>query len=83
VQTAVREAKRWSEGPDIWPMSPWPTPSGVFTRALGTPLLEWAVPLPEGGMIRYPKPETFEPIQREIAGLLLRGRGMLSPEPKA
>lgn len=80
VQAAVRESKRWSEGPDIWPMSPWPTPSGIFTRALGTPLLEWAVPLPEGGMIRFPKPEIFESIRREIAGLLLRGAGLLSQD---
>jgi hypothetical protein len=77
VQAAIRESRVRSAGPEIWPMTPWATPSGVFTRALGTPLLEWTVPLPEGGMIRFPSPETFGSIQREIAALLLRGAGLL------
>lgn len=72
VQAAIAESKERSAGPEIWPIAPWTTPSGAFTRALGTPLLEWAVPLPPGGAVRPPTPRTFEPLVLEIVGLLRR-----------
>jgi hypothetical protein len=62
-----------AEGAEIWPMAPWCTPCGVFTRALGTPLAEWAVPLPTGIAIRFPDAEALGALEREIAELLLRG----------
>lgn len=77
VQAAIRTAKSRSEGVDIWPMAPWVTPSGVFTRALGTPLVEWAVPLPGGTAIRFPGANAVETIEREMAELFLRGMGAL------
>ena len=46
-------------------MAPWVTPSGIFTRALGTPLLEWALPLPQGTAIRFPSADAVETIERE------------------
>lgn len=61
-------------------MAPWTTPSGVFTRALGVPLAEWGVPLPQVEAIRNPGPEIFEPVQLEIAELLLRATGRFKPE---
>jgi hypothetical protein len=73
VQAAIAESKERSAGPEIWPLAPWPTPSGAFTRALGTPLLEWAVPLPPGGTIRPPAAAAFESIAREAASLFFRG----------
>jgi hypothetical protein len=72
VRAAIAESKERSAGPEFWPMAPWTTPSGAFTRALGLPLLEWAVPLPPGGAVRPPTPPTFEPIVLEIAQLLRR-----------
>ena len=80
VQALVPLAKSRSAGPEIWPMAPWTTPSGVFTRALGVPLAEWGVPLPQVEAIRNPGPEIFEPVQLEIAELLLRATGRFKPE---
>jgi hypothetical protein len=77
VQAAIRTAKSRSEGAEIWPMAPWVTPSGIFTRALGTPLLEWGVPLPRGTAIRFPGAGAVEEIEREMAELFLRGMGAL------
>jgi hypothetical protein len=77
VQAAIRTAKSRSEGAEIWPMAPWVTPSGIFTRALGTPLLEWGVPLPRGTAIRFPGADAVEEIEREMAELFLRGMGAL------
>ncbi len=77
VQAAIRAAKSRSEGAEIWPMAPWVTPSGLFTRTLGTPLVEWAVPLPRGTAIRFPTPAAVEEIEREMAELFLRGMGAL------
>jgi len=79
TQALIGMTKSRSEGPEIWPMAPWPTPSGLFTRALGTGLAEWAVALPPATMVRFPKPEAFEAIAREVAELLLRGAGGLTP----
>jgi len=77
IQTLIPLSKSRSAGPEIWPSSPWATPSGVFTRALGTPLAEWGVPLPTGNAVRFPKPEAFEAMVREVAELLLRAVGAL------
>lgn len=77
VQAAIRTAKHRSEGAEIWPMAPWVTPSGVFTRALGTPLLEWTVPLPTGTPLRNPGDEALVSIERELIELLLRASGVL------
>ena len=50
---------------------------GLFTRALGTPLIEWGVPLPRDTAIRFPRPEAVEEMERELAELFLRGMGAL------
>jgi hypothetical protein len=77
VQAVIRTAKHRSEGAEIWPMAPWVTPSGLFTRALGTPLVEWSVPLPPGTPLRNPSPDALLAIEREIAEVFLRGAGAL------
>jgi hypothetical protein len=77
IQALVPLSKSRSTGPEIWPSAPWATPSGVFTRALGTPLAEWGVPLPSGNAVRFPKPEGFEAMAREGAELILRAVGAL------
>lgn len=79
IQAAIRTSKSRSEGAEIWPMAPWVTPSGIFTRALGTPLVEWGIPLPRGAAIRFPTADAVEAIERELAELLLRGMGALKP----
>jgi len=79
VQAAIRTAKSRSEGAEIWPMAPWVTPSGIFTRALGTPLVEWGIPLPRGAAIRFPSADSVEAIEREMAELFLRGMGARCP----
>lgn len=82
IQTLIQLSKSRSAGPELWPMSPWVTPSGVFTRALGTPLAEWGIPLPPGNAVRFPKPEAFAAMELEAAELLLRATGSLAePEP--
>jgi hypothetical protein len=77
VQALIPLSKSHSAGPDIWPMAPWATPSGIFTRALGTPLAEWGIPLPSGNAVRFPKPESFEGMVREAAELILSAVGLL------
>lgn len=77
VQAEIQTSKSLSEGADIWPMAPWVTPSGLFTRALGLPLAEWGVPLPPGTAIRFPSSDSLERIERELAELFLRGAGSL------
>lgn len=77
TQALIGMAKSRSEGAEIWPMAPWPTPSGIFTRALGTGLAEWAVALPPATMVRFPKPDAYEAVAREVAELILRGTGGL------
>jgi hypothetical protein len=81
VQAAIRTAKNRSEGAEIWPVAPWVTPSGLFTRALGAPLVEWSVPLPPGTPLRNPSPEALVAMEREIAEILLRGIGTLETPP--
>jgi hypothetical protein len=72
IQALITVAKSRSEGASIWPLSPWPSPSGLFTRALGVGLAEWDVPLPAGTTFRIPTPPQFEAIAREIAEVLMR-----------
>lgn len=79
VQAEISLSKAVSAGPDIWPMAPWPTPSGLFTRALGTPLAEWGVPLPHSTAVRFPRPEAFEAMVREASALMLCGAGVALP----
>ena len=81
VQAAIRTAKHRSEGAEIWPMAPWVTPSGLFTRALGTPLVEWSVPLPQGTPLRNPGDEALLLIERELAEVILRGTGIMETPP--
>jgi hypothetical protein len=71
IHALIGLARDVSEGAEIWPSSPWPTPSGLFTRALGTGLTEWRIPLPAGTAIRFPEPKQFETLAVEPARLLL------------
>ncbi len=80
IQALIRLAKARSEGPEIWPMAPWTTPSGAFSRALGLPLAEWGIPLPPGSAVRRPAPEAFRRIVQEIAELILQGAGPAESE---
>lgn len=83
IQTLIPLSKSRSAGPEIWPASPWVTPSGIFTRALGTPLAEWGIPLPAGNAVRFPKPEAFEAMAQEAAELLLRAvEALEEPTPQ-
>lgn len=72
VQAEIKLSKDVSEGPEIWPSSPWITPAGIFTRALGTSLVEWAIPVPASVAIRFPKPRQFEAIVEEASELIRR-----------
>lgn len=74
VHALIELAKAASDGAEIWPSSPWPTPSGLFTRALGTGLAEWGIPLPPGSAIRFPQPDEFEAMALEAADLIVRSR---------
>ncbi len=80
IQALVRMAKSRSEGAEIWPMAPWATPSGAFSRTLGIPLAEWGVPLPAGSAVRQPSPEAYRRLVAEIAELVLRGAGLSESE---
>jgi hypothetical protein len=73
VQALIHTAKSHSEGPEIWPASPWVTPSGLFTRALGTPLAEWTVPLPMGTRVRSAGVEAYRGVVDELAELFAWG----------
>lgn len=70
IQAQIKLSKTVSEGPEIWPAAPWMTPSGVFTRALGTPLAEWGIPIDPSIAIRFPKPEQFEVLAAEAGNLI-------------
>jgi hypothetical protein len=73
IQAQIKVSKTVSEGPEIWPATPWMTPSGVFTRALGTPLAEWGIPIDPSVAIRFPKPEQFEALAAEAGNLIRQG----------
>jgi len=77
VQALIQTAKTRSQGAEIWPSAPWVTPSGLFTRALGTPLSEWSVPLPPGVRLRAPTPAAFEAIEAELTEVFLRAAGII------
>lgn len=79
IQAEISLSKTVSAGPDIWPMAPWPTPSGLFTRALGTPLAEWGIPLPPSTAVRSPGSEAFQAMVGEASALMLRGAGVALP----
>ena len=76
IHAEISLSKEVSAGPEIWPMAPWVTPSGVFSRSLGTPLAEWSIPLPPTAAARAPKQEAFEAIVAEAHELLRRGAGI-------
>lgn len=82
VQALIAMAKSRSEGPEIWPMAPWPTPSGIFTRALGVGLGEWGIALRPGSQeiaIRFPTAEAFGALALEVAELLLHAVAEAEP----
>jgi len=70
IQAQIKLTKEHSEGPEIWPSAPWLTPSGVFSRALGTPLAEWGIPIHPGVAVRFPKAEDLEALAGEVEGLI-------------
>lgn len=70
VHALIELSREKGGGAEIWPSSPWPTPSGVFSRALGVGLAEWGIPLPSGAQVRFPKPEEFGSMALEVAELL-------------
>jgi hypothetical protein len=72
IHALIELSRQVAEGAEIWPSTPWATPSGVFTRALGLGLAEWGIPLASGAQVRFPKPEEFEAMAAE-AGALLAG----------
>ena len=69
VQAQIKLSKEVSEGPDIWPAAPWMSPSGVVTRALGTPLAEWSIPKHPGIAVRFPSAEDFQSLAGEAEAL--------------
>jgi hypothetical protein len=71
IHALIELAREQAGGSDIWPSAPWATPAGLFTRALGTSLAEWGIPLPSGAQVRFPKPDQFEAMALE-AGELYR-----------
>jgi len=77
TQALIQTAKTRSQGAEIWPSAPWVTPSGLFTRALGTPLSEWSVPLQPGVALRAPTATAFEAIESELAEVFLRAAGIV------
>jgi hypothetical protein len=70
IQAGIRLSKEVSAGPEIWPSAPWTTPSGVFTRALGTPLVEWSIPIRPDVAVRFPSAEQLEAIAGEVESLV-------------
>lgn len=71
IRALIGVAKSRSGGAEIWPQSPWPTPSGLFSRALGTSLAEWGIPFSPAAAIRFPQRPDFEAMVQEAAELLL------------
>lgn len=72
IHALIGYSREVSDGAEIWPSAPWPTPSGLFTRALGLGLAEWGIPLTSGAQVRFPSPEEFEGMATEVGGLLAR-----------
>lgn len=69
IHAVIELARERAGGAEIWPMAPWPTPSGVFSRALGINLVEWGIPLPSGAQVRFPSPEQFGVMALEASEL--------------
>jgi len=82
IKAVIPLTKCRSAGPDIWPCSPWVTPSGVFSRATGMPLVEWGIPLGSGNAVRFPKEDAFGAMEEEAAELALRAVGALEESPQ-
>jgi len=80
AQAGIKFSKEVSEGAEIWPSAPWVTASGIFTRALGTPLAEWGIPIDASVAVRFPKSEQFEKLAAEAAGLIRHALEKTSPE---
>ena len=80
VQAEIKLSKEVSEGPEIWSSAPWVSASGIFSRALGTPLAEWGIPIDASVAVRFPKPEQFEKLVVEAAGLV---RHAMEESPQA
>jgi hypothetical protein len=70
IQAQIKLSKEVSEGPEIWPSAPWMSPSGVFTRALGTPLAEWSIPIHPGIAVRFPSAADFQALAGEAERLI-------------
>jgi len=70
IQAQIKLSKEVSEGPEIWPAAPWMSPSGVFTRSLGTPLAEWSIPKHPGIAVRFPSAEDFQALAGEAERLI-------------
>jgi hypothetical protein len=85
IQAQIKLSKSVSEGPEIWPSAPWISPSGVFTRALGTPLAEWGIPINASVALRFPRPDQFEALAGEASKLIRHAleEAPTSPRSKA
>jgi hypothetical protein len=70
IQAQIKLSKEVSEGPEIWPSAPWMSPSGVFSRALGTPLAEWSIPIHPGIAVRFPTATDFQALAAEAESLI-------------
>jgi len=79
VQAEIKLSKEVSEGPEIWSSAPWVSASGVFSRSLGTPLAEWGIPIDASVAVRFPKPEQFEKLAAEAAGLVRHAMAESAP----
>lgn len=75
IHALIELARETSEGAEIWPCSPWPSPSGLFSRAVGIGLAEWGIPLPLGTKVRFPLPDVFGVMALEVTALLVRAAG--------
>ena len=82
IKALIPLTKSRSAGPDIWPCAPWVTPSGVFSRATGMPLVEWGIPLGQGNAVRFPKAEAFRAMEEEAVELALRALEAFEESPQ-
>jgi len=82
IKALIPITKTRSAGPDIWPSAPWVTPSGVFSRATGMPLVEWGIPLGSGNAVRFPKEDAFGAMEEEALEVMLRAVGALEEGPR-
>lgn len=73
IQAEIKVSKEVSEGPEIWPSAPWTTPSGVFTKSLGAPLAEWAIPIRPDVAVRFPSAQQLDGLAAEVEKLIRGG----------